>query len=60
MSLEPVVVDFTLTNHVHLSLTCGEAGWGRAYAYSYPPFTHSNMHAVSVPVLTVGTINDGF
>ena len=25
------VVEFTLTNHVHLSLTCGEAGWGRAY-----------------------------
>jgi hypothetical protein len=25
------VVEFTLTNHVHLSLTCGKAGWGRAY-----------------------------
>src|SRR5882757_5345789 len=25
------VVEFTLTNHVHFSLTCGEAGWGRAY-----------------------------
>ena len=24
------VVEFTLTNHVHFSLTCGEAGWGRA------------------------------
>ena len=23
-------VEFTLTNHVQLSLTCGEAGWGRA------------------------------
>ena len=25
------VVEFTLTNHVPLGLTCGEAGWGRAY-----------------------------
>ena len=24
------VVEFTLTNHVHLSLMCGEAGWERA------------------------------
>ena len=28
------VVEFTLTNHVHLSLTCGEAGWGRAYGFA--------------------------
>ena len=24
------VVKFTLTNHMHLSLMCGEAGWGQA------------------------------
>lgn len=26
-----LVVEFTLTNHMHLSLMCGEARWGRAY-----------------------------
>ena len=30
------VVEFTLTSHVHFSLTCGEAGWGRAYSITVP------------------------